>query len=74
MTRGSWGTTGGTSALAECIRMSRYGLTTMVLVQRRAHGDRIAELLAKVNMRGEFINGTDDSDGRKRALARLWHR
>lgn len=57
--------------VAECIRMSRYGLTTMVLVQRRAHGDRIAELLAKVNMRGEFINGDDDSDGRKRALARL---
>lgn len=57
--------------VAECIRMSRYGLTTMILVQRRAHGERLLELLSKVKLRAEFINGDDDANGRKRALARL---
>lgn len=57
--------------VAECIRMSRYGLTTMILVQRRAHGDRLLELLSKVNMRAEFINGDDDAAARKRALGKL---
>lgn len=57
--------------VAECIRMSRYGLTSMVLVQRRNHGDRINELLGKVGMRAEFINGDDDAEGRKRALSKL---
>lgn len=51
--------------------MSRYGLTSMVLVQRRNHGDRINELLGKVGMRAEFINGDDDAEGRKRALSKL---
>lgn len=57
--------------IAECIRMSRYGLTTMILVQRRSHGERLLELLNKVRMKAEFINGDDDADGRKRALAKL---
>jgi superfamily II DNA or RNA helicase len=57
--------------VAECIRMSRYGLTTMILVQRRAHGERLAELLGKVKLKAEFINGDDDASARKRALGRL---
>lgn len=57
--------------VAECIRMSRYGLTTMILIQRRAHGERLAELLGKIGIRAEFINGDDDSAGRKAALAKM---
>ena len=33
--------------------------------------ERLLELLSKVKLRAEFINGDDDANGRKRALARL---
>lgn len=57
--------------VAECIRMARYGLTAMILVQRVAHGDNLMAMLNKVGLRSQFINGSDDSDERKEALKRL---
>lgn len=57
--------------VAECVRMSRFGLTSMILVQRVNHGNQIKEYLTKLGMRVQFIKGSDDQDARKRALARL---
>lgn len=57
--------------VAECIRMSRYGLTSMILVQRVLHGELIMALLKRVGIRGMFINGDCSQDEREFALAKL---
>jgi len=55
----------------ECVRMSRYGLNGMILVQQTAHGDKLKKAIAEAGLRVEFIQGEDDQEGRKRALGRL---
>lgn len=57
--------------IAECIRMSKYGLTSMCLVQRKAHGENLASLLAKVGVKAKFIKGDNDTSERKEALRQL---
>lgn len=57
--------------VAECIRMSRYGLTSMILVQRVNHGNALKDYLTKIGMRVRFIKGSDDQDARKHALKQL---
>lgn len=58
-------------AVAECIRMARYGLTSMILVQRKEHGERLLSLLSKVGLPAKFIKGENDTEERKKALAEL---
>lgn len=57
--------------VAECIRMSRFGLTSMILVQRVNHGKIIKDYLVKLGIKVMFIKGSDDQDARKRALKKL---
>ncbi|HCH3308261.1 TPA: DEAD/DEAH box helicase family protein [Vibrio parahaemolyticus] len=57
--------------VAECVRMSRFGLTSMVLVQRVNHGNAIKSYLTKLGMKVAFIYGDNDQDERKRALKKL---
>jgi superfamily II DNA or RNA helicase len=56
---------------AEVLRASRYGMTSMVLVQQTAHGDLLREMLTSKGVRCEFIQGEDDQKARKAALQRL---
>ncbi|MGI1988710.1 DEAD/DEAH box helicase [Shewanella glacialipiscicola] len=56
---------------AECIRMAKYGLTTMILVQRKNHGENLVKLLTKAGLKCKFIKGENDNDERQRALEML---
>lgn len=51
--------------------MSRFGLTSMILVQRVNHGTIIKDYLTKLGIKVQFIKGSDDQEARKRALKRL---
>lgn len=55
----------------EVIKGKQYGLTSMILVQHTAHGEKILELLAAAGIRAEYIRGENDQAERKRALTRL---
>lgn len=55
----------------ECARFAGYGLSSMVLIQQTAHGEKLVGLMAARGLRVEFIQGEDDQDGRKAALKRL---
>jgi superfamily II DNA or RNA helicase len=55
----------------EVKRASRYGLSSMVLVQQTKHGDLLRDLMTEAGLRVEFIRGENDQKGRKAALARL---
>lgn len=55
----------------ECARFADYGLTSMVLVQQTAHGDRLVKMMAAHGLRVEFIRGENDQAGRTAALQRL---
>lgn len=55
----------------EVKRAIQYGLTAMVLVQHKKHGDTIVDRLAAEGLRAEFIQGADDQAERKRALRKL---
>jgi len=55
----------------ECLRMTRYGLSSMVLIQQTKHGEILTTDMAARGLRVMFIQGEDDQDGRKAALARL---
>lgn len=58
-------------AVAECVRMAKMGMTSMVLVQQVAHGADIEAMMRAAGLRVEFIKGEDDHAGRKAALQRL---
>lgn len=55
----------------EAIRASRYGLSTMILVQRQDHGVIINDMLVKAGLRSMYIFGDNDQDERKTALRKL---
>lgn len=57
--------------VAECIRQARYGQTTMILVQRVAHGEILESFLRNVGIRVKFISGDNVNDERKAALKQL---
>lgn len=56
---------------AEILRARLYGLNAMVLVQHKAHGELLKEMLARAGMRVEFIYGEDNQAARSAALAAL---
>ena len=57
--------------VAECIRMSRFGLTSMILVQRVNHGNKLKDYLTKLGAKVRFIKGSDNQEARKKALKQL---
>lgn len=57
--------------VSEVIKAKQYGLTTMILVQHTAHGDKLQQLLTDSGIAVEFIRGEDTQDERKSALHRL---
>lgn len=54
-----------------CLTVWEYGLTTMILVGRKKHGDNLAKLLKAAGLRAKFIYGESKGDARKKALAAL---
>lgn len=57
--------------VAECIRMMRFGLTSMILVQRVAHGNILKDYFKKLGVKVRFIKGNDSQDVRQHALQQL---
>lgn len=56
---------------AEALRGLRYGLNSMMLVQRKEHGNVLKAMLERGGARVMFIQGADDQDERDRALTAL---
>lgn len=59
------------AAVAECVRGAQYGLTSMVLVMRKAHGDILLRKCKAAGLRAEYIFGDKNQDARDKALAKL---
>lgn len=57
--------------VAEAARAARHNLSTMVLIQQKAHGHKLLELMKATGIRAEFIYGENDQDERKKALTKL---
>jgi superfamily II DNA or RNA helicase len=55
----------------EVERAARHGMSAMVLVQHKKHGDALFDLLTEAGMVVEFIQGEDNQDERKVALRKL---
>tara|TARA_R110000851_G_C13102760_1_gene569275 strand:+ start:53084 stop:54700 length:1617 start_codon:yes stop_codon:yes gene_type:complete len=55
---------------AEVIRAAKMGLTSMILIQHKAHGEKLQKLISKY-VRVEFIYGKHEQRDRKAAIARL---
>jgi superfamily II DNA or RNA helicase len=56
---------------AEVIRAARLGLTSMILVKRKVHGEIIQKMLKQAGLRGDYIFGDSDKDKRQFALNML---
>lgn len=54
-----------------CLNFKRYGLSVMMLVQRKAHGEHLKKRLAEVGIRVSYIDGDSNQDQRKFALMQL---
>lgn len=52
-------------------RAVEHGMTAMVLVQHKKHGDAVLDSLLAKGIRAEFIQGEDDQTARKQALSKL---
>jgi superfamily II DNA or RNA helicase len=48
-----------------------YGLTSMILVMRKQHGEFLLEMLKAAGLRAEYIHGDKNQDAREKALGRL---
>lgn len=57
--------------VAHCVKAIGYGLSSMVLVQRKKHGKTLETMLTKAGVRCKFIYGADNQEARKKALADL---
>ena len=57
--------------VAEVGRAARYGLTSMVLIQQKAHGLALEAAMLAKGLRVRFIQGENDQDERDAALAAL---
>lgn len=57
--------------VAETARASANGLSTMILIQQKAHGAKLLEMLKKAKIRAKFIDGDNDQAERKAALKAL---
>ncbi len=57
--------------VSEVSRAAAYGLSSMVLIQHKRHGDILVDLFTTNGLRVEFIQGENDQAERKEALSRL---
>lgn len=57
--------------VAEVIRASRWGLSSMVLVKRKVHGSILHAMLKQAGLKGTYIFGESDKDKREEALRKL---
>lgn len=55
----------------EVLRAMRYGLNSLMLVQHKAHGALLLEMLRRAGVRVEYIDGDSDQATRKSVLDRL---
>ena len=55
----------------EAVRATGYGMSTMILIQQKKHGQKIQEMLEAKGIACEFIMGEDDQEERKSALQKL---
>jgi superfamily II DNA or RNA helicase len=55
----------------ECKRAALHKMSVMLLVQHTAHGEHLRALIAQAGVRVSFIQGEDDHEERKCALAQL---
>lgn len=60
--------------VAESIRAARYGLSTMILIQRKDHGEKLCSALNAAGLRATYIFGDDDQASRDAALKALGER
>lgn len=58
----------------EAARAAKHGLSSMVLIQQKAHGSALKKLFDAQGVKTIFIAGENDQDERKRALAKLANR
>lgn len=64
-------TTRNLTIVNETLRARKYGLTTMILIQREVHGKQLEKLLVNAGIKTRFISGKDDQTTRKSALKAL---
>lgn len=57
--------------VAEVKRAASYGLSSMVLVQHKAHGTRLEQLMLDAGIRCAWIEGSDDQNARQAAIIAL---
>lgn len=57
--------------VAEAMRAKSYGLSTMILVQRKDHGSLLCDKLNSVGVRSTYIFGEDNQDERSAAISAL---
>lgn len=57
--------------VSNCVQFSEYGLTSMILIQRKAHGQLLAKMLKDKGLKSEFIFGDNKQHERVAALERL---
>ena len=55
----------------EAMRAVRYGLPVMVLVQHKAHGKILCDMMTSAGLKARYIFGEDDQASRKSALLAL---
>jgi superfamily II DNA or RNA helicase len=60
-----------TQILQHVMEAKKFGLTTMILVQRTDHGDILKNLLKTAGLKAEFIRGEDSQEQRQAALDAL---
>jgi superfamily II DNA or RNA helicase len=60
------------TAIVNDVRMAAtYGLTSMVLVMRKAHGEALLAMMKAVGLRAVYIHGDKNQDARDKALGQL---
>ncbi|MBO6509166.1 MAG: DEAD/DEAH box helicase family protein [Roseibium sp.] len=58
-------------AIRDALMAKEYGLPTITLIQRTAHGQRVQDAYKKAGLDFEYLKGEDKQAERKRQLARL---
>lgn len=58
----------------EATRAAKHRLSTMILIQQKAHGHLLKDALAKQSVKAVFIDGDNDQAERKEALTKLANR
>lgn len=57
--------------VAEVAQAAAFGLTSMILVMRKQHGEILLKMLKEAGLRAEYIFGDKNQDARDKALGRL---